>query len=125
GCFVFFFSSRRRHTIFSRDWSSDVCSSDLEAKKAVTGLKSAYAQTLDPVGDAAQSMVWADVAICDTSAMAYDAVALNIPLLLSGDRPSKLLDGLPLGQHLGNANGLAQRVAELAASGVAGAQKQL
>src|SRR5690606_41053591 len=25
----FFFSSRRRHTIFSRDWSSDVCSSDL------------------------------------------------------------------------------------------------
>src|SRR5690606_40074366 len=24
-----FFSSRRRHTSFSRDWSSDVCSSDL------------------------------------------------------------------------------------------------
>src|SRR5690606_40791674 len=28
-CF-FFFSSRRRHTRFSRDWSSDVCSSDLQ-----------------------------------------------------------------------------------------------
>src|SRR6266511_4950696 len=27
--FGFFFSSRRRHTRFSRDWSSDVCSSDL------------------------------------------------------------------------------------------------
>src|SRR5690606_39536180 len=27
----FFFSSRRRHTRFSRDWSSDVCSSDLQA----------------------------------------------------------------------------------------------
>src|SRR5690606_11249209 len=26
---VLFFSSRRRHTRFSRDWSSDVCSSDL------------------------------------------------------------------------------------------------
>src|SRR5690606_40980277 len=26
----FFFSSRRRHTRFSRDWSSDVCSSDLD-----------------------------------------------------------------------------------------------
>src|SRR5690606_40878271 len=25
-----FFSSRRRHTRFSRDWSSDVCSSDLQ-----------------------------------------------------------------------------------------------
>src|SRR6266700_1972001 len=28
--FFFFFSSRRRHTRFSRDWSSDVCSSDLD-----------------------------------------------------------------------------------------------
>src|SRR5206468_10100400 len=27
--FFFFFSSRRRHTISDRDWSSDVCSSDL------------------------------------------------------------------------------------------------
>src|SRR2546429_8304550 len=30
-CFFFFFSSRRRHTRCSRDWSSDVCSSDLHA----------------------------------------------------------------------------------------------
>src|SRR5690606_39810623 len=29
-----FFSSRRRHTRFSRDWSSDVCSSDLCGVKA-------------------------------------------------------------------------------------------
>src|SRR2546430_5767962 len=28
--FCFFFSSRRRHTRFDCDWSSDVCSSDLE-----------------------------------------------------------------------------------------------
>src|SRR3989449_292417 len=28
--FFFFFSSRRRHTRCSRDWSSDVCSSDLD-----------------------------------------------------------------------------------------------
>src|SRR5437868_7985713 len=28
--FSFFFSSRRRHTRSKRDWSSDVCSSDLE-----------------------------------------------------------------------------------------------
>src|SRR5690625_7059395 len=27
---LFFFSSRRRHTRWPRDWSSDVCSSDLE-----------------------------------------------------------------------------------------------
>src|SRR2546421_3477055 len=29
GC-IFFFSSRRRHTRSDRDWSSDVCSSDLK-----------------------------------------------------------------------------------------------
>src|SRR2546430_14953021 len=28
---LFFFSSRRRHTRFDCDWSSDVCSSDLDA----------------------------------------------------------------------------------------------
>src|SRR5699024_11294097 len=28
-CVYFFFSSRRRHTRSKRDWSSDVCSSDL------------------------------------------------------------------------------------------------
>src|SRR3712207_6542395 len=30
----FFFSSRRRHTRYWRDWSSDVCSSDLGARDA-------------------------------------------------------------------------------------------
>src|SRR5438067_9269536 len=30
----FFFSSRRRHTRSKRDWSSDVCSSDLDATDA-------------------------------------------------------------------------------------------
>src|SRR2546429_9462868 len=31
---IFFFSSRRRHTRCSRDWSSDVCSSDLISTNA-------------------------------------------------------------------------------------------
>src|SRR2546427_11729612 len=31
--FIFFFSSRRRHTRFDCDWSSDVCSSDLGSGK--------------------------------------------------------------------------------------------
>src|SRR5882762_6115473 len=31
--FVFFFSSRRRHTRFKCDWSSDVCSSDLSSER--------------------------------------------------------------------------------------------
>src|SRR5215217_126000 len=34
--FFFFFSSRRRHTRYWRDWSSDVCSSDL-GRRALGG----------------------------------------------------------------------------------------
>src|SRR5205807_7728053 len=33
--FFFFFSSRRRHTRLQGDWSSDVCSSDLGAVRAL------------------------------------------------------------------------------------------
>src|SRR5207253_8095557 len=32
-CLFFFFSSRRRHTRWPRDWSSDVCSSDLHIER--------------------------------------------------------------------------------------------
>src|SRR5256885_10731275 len=32
-CDFFFFSSRRRHTRLQGDWSSDVCSSDLEPRR--------------------------------------------------------------------------------------------
>src|SRR2546429_562384 len=35
--FFFFFSSRRRHTRCSRDWSSDVCSSDLQVRAITPG----------------------------------------------------------------------------------------
>src|SRR5690606_41224599 len=51
-CSFFFFSSRRRHTRFSRDWSSDVCSSDLGHSISNSG---AY------VMDASQKLVPAGV----------------------------------------------------------------
>src|SRR5690606_40722308 len=38
----FFFSSRRRHTSFSRDWSSDVCSSDLDVEDIAVGAESGF-----------------------------------------------------------------------------------
>src|SRR5437868_13289773 len=46
--FVFFFSSRRRHTRSKRDWSSDVCSSDLirEIYLSDIGFAAGTAQTL-------------------------------------------------------------------------------
>src|SRR5256886_7704854 len=45
GCRFFFFSSRRRHTRFDCDWSSDVCSSDLVARALVPrGSRNAWAE---------------------------------------------------------------------------------
>src|SRR5207249_6230687 len=41
--FCFFFSSRRRHTRSKRDWSSDVCSSDLSRHLRGAGLAGAPA----------------------------------------------------------------------------------
>src|SRR2546426_9165086 len=38
---MFFFSSRRRHTRLQGDWSSDVCSSDLNLAQAMEALKAA------------------------------------------------------------------------------------
>src|SRR2546430_4471895 len=40
-CLFFFFSSRRRHTRFDCDWSSDVCSSDLQCDPAGRSERSA------------------------------------------------------------------------------------
>src|SRR5256885_10300820 len=37
----FFFSSRRRHTRLQGDWSSDVCSSDLNGRRSSIGSASA------------------------------------------------------------------------------------
>src|SRR5699024_11966389 len=49
-CFVF--SSRRRHTRSKRDWSSDVCSSDLEDENAeMMGIMAAQGQHYDATND--------------------------------------------------------------------------
>src|SRR5256885_16967053 len=49
---IFFFSSRRRHTRLQGDWSSDVCSSDLDAKGLVliTAATVAYGYLMKPLG---------------------------------------------------------------------------
>src|SRR6266481_5577876 len=57
--FIFFFSSRRRHTIWNCDWSSDVCSSDLIAEQTAAAPLQARTRTAYASGDmlAAQASV--------------------------------------------------------------------
>src|SRR2546426_6539623 len=56
--FFFFFSSRRRHTRLQGDWSSDVCSSDLELREPrrllAQGGSEAEARQFDDVGGEAE-----------------------------------------------------------------------
>src|SRR5690625_3787808 len=52
---LFFFSSRRRHTRWPRDWSSDVCSSDLSSFAAAKTATAAPAGA-QQVADTAESV---------------------------------------------------------------------
>src|SRR3712207_7107062 len=63
----FFFSSRRRHTRYWRDWSSDVCSSDL-----VYVLQGATRDALVDKVCAAHDAVYADPALAAEYREEYD-----------------------------------------------------
>src|SRR2546421_9533203 len=47
--FFFFFSSRRRHTRSDRDWSSDVCSSDLIQREQAEATAAKIAQFIKEI----------------------------------------------------------------------------
>src|SRR5699024_12228122 len=48
-CLFFFFSSRRRHTRSKRDWSSDVCSSDLDSLTPLLDQIDRQRHALEPI----------------------------------------------------------------------------
>src|SRR5256886_7125351 len=55
-CIDFFFSSRRRHTRFDCDWSSDVCSSDLLSMFVVSTRQGESGAPSDTAADARFSL---------------------------------------------------------------------
>src|SRR5690606_40074635 len=126
-----FFSSRRRHTRFSRDWSSDVCSSDLDRDRGDEDRQVGLA-LVDLFGQPRRGVVAADVG---------DALVTGVPaeetvedLLLDagvvepvhdtaldgadGDLPRAALavddDGAALSGSAGRAGGLGDLGADLA-----------
>src|SRR6266550_6981533 len=66
--FFFFFSSRRRHTRCSRDWSSDVCSSDLSAGLRLGLYQGAYGWT-ELRFFVAASIAWLAACLCSAIAL--------------------------------------------------------
>src|SRR5437868_15362386 len=73
---LFFFSSRRRHTRSKRDWSSDVCSSDLlEAARKASVERVIYGSTTWVYSDCAEGEVDEDTVIAAPSHL-YTATKL-------------------------------------------------
>src|SRR5712664_4935219 len=92
--FFFFFSSRRRHTRSDRDWSSDVCSSDLRA--AVFGLKERGAEVYVLNRTAAPAQKLAHQARAriakrpDLKKLAFDVIINATPVGMGNTRESPL-----------------------------------
>src|SRR5688572_28258022 len=78
---MFFFSSRRRHTSFDCDWSSDVCSSDLS-----TGMASATAMPTWDKGSATTTSAaacrtgWISAAVAAIRCCALTVVAGDLKI---------------------------------------------
>src|SRR5215813_11474005 len=87
---VFFFSSRRRHTRCGRDWSSDVCSSDLRDPKLWHVKLPDFDMLLD---DCAAILTESRCAEFCTELCA-EAVRRGIPVVVDVDRAMSLREGL-------------------------------
>src|SRR5256886_8574953 len=78
---IFFFSSRRRHTRFDCDWSSDVCSSDLHLREELSRvLAEDYIRTARAKG----APVWRHAFKEGFLIPVTEIVSAKIPFLLGG-----------------------------------------
>src|SRR5690625_822378 len=81
---IFFFSSRRRHTRWPRDWSSDVCSSDLAVAAVNPNDSDARAQILAAATDHHVLQALDFVGAEQTATMAFDLLSKGGHLITVG-----------------------------------------
>src|SRR5574341_489243 len=89
GSLLFFFSSRRRHTRLVGDWSSDVCSSDLDSVNAPAPV-AVTVEIRAPNGEGAPERVWRLA-----RAIGEEGVLFERPLPWEPGRPVALALRLP------------------------------
>src|SRR5205085_1880904 len=97
---LFFFSSRRRHTRFDCDWSSDVCSSDLAQRMAALSREALLAARDDgePKGPLAIGSMETTAAVRLPSLLAefhkrFPAVRLSLRTSTTSDLVAAVLEG--------------------------------
>src|SRR3712207_8768026 len=81
----FFFSSRRRHTRYWRDWSSDVCSSDLTVVQFVS-LPGLSVQRLDCVAGTGPAAVRTHLIVVQVGLWVMIPLLAVLPLARSEER---------------------------------------
>src|SRR5215469_13597540 len=87
--FFFFFSSRRRHTISLRDWSSDVCSSDLADRLGFgPDLRSRTKFILGPGSDVAEAVAKGEA---DLGVTLISEILPVTGVALGGELPSNIM----------------------------------
>ena len=112
--FFFFFSSRRRHTRCSRDWSSDVCSSDLGFNGGSVSLTS---PVTNASGEPAYTLTYSDSAWQFTGSATFTSSSSTGAFVISGTSGTFSTD---LTFSTSVASGSAVSVRVTVASGISG-----
>src|SRR3989449_8684527 len=94
--FFFFFSSRRRHTRCSRDWSSDVCSSDLTTPvAAVSGVATFFDLSLNKTGTG-YTLTASASGFAPVTSTAFDITPGTATQLAFAQQPSTTVAGVAI-----------------------------
>src|SRR6266702_3209036 len=100
--FFFFFSSRRRHTRWPRDWSSDVCSSDLwlhsgdAARIDEEGLVYLVDRLKDMINRGGENVYCVEVENALAGAPGvYEAAVLGVPDEMMGEKVGAVIVPMP------------------------------
>src|SRR5699024_6761416 len=103
----FFFSSRRRHTRSKRDWSSDVCSSDLLRTDSAIFADARQVSTVEELHSAMEDPEVSAISICAPIALTSN-VRQTKPVLVTAEATVTMVGTVPyswkvLGSYLKNA----------------------
>src|SRR5699024_11966162 len=88
--FIFFFSSRRRHTRSKRDWSSDVCSSDLTGDHKITA--SAIAKQIGIYEDGDMAVTGAELDAMSEDELSQKIEKISVYARVSPENKIRIVD---------------------------------
>src|SRR3712207_5968633 len=121
--FVFFFSSRRRHTRYWRDWSSDVCSSDLvNAVQGAAHAGASHVIAVDPVAFKREKAMELGATEAFESIEEADEFAKSVTNGQGADK-SLITVGVTTGEHVAQAFAATRKAGRVVVTGLGNIQE--